>query len=50
LDKSKRFQDIDEALMFGNHKGASSKPALLQELVNDNVIHCFALPLPLSKI
>jgi hypothetical protein len=50
LDESKRFQDLDKALTFGNHMGASSKPALLQQLVKDNVIHGFALPLPLSKI
>jgi hypothetical protein len=50
LDKSKRFQDVNKALTFGNHKGASSKPSLLQELVKDDVIHGFSLPLPLLKI
>jgi hypothetical protein len=50
LNKSKRIQDVDEALTFRNHKGTSSKPALLQELVNEDVTHGFALPLPLSKI
>ncbi len=50
LDKSTRFQDVDKVLTFGNHMGASSKPALLQELVNNKVMHVFALPLPLSKI
>ncbi len=39
-----------EALSFGNHKGASSKPELLKELVTSNVIHRYALPLPLDKI
>jgi hypothetical protein len=42
--------DVEAALTFGNHKGASSKPKLLQELVKDGIIHSFALPLPLSKI
>jgi hypothetical protein len=50
LDESTRLQDVDKAITFGNHKGASSKPALLQELVKGNVIHGFALPLPLLKI
>ncbi len=50
LDESTRLQDINKALTFGNHKGASSKPAILQELINNNIIHSFALPLPLSKI
>jgi hypothetical protein len=50
LKESKRIQDVDEAFTFGNYKGASSKPALLQELVNDDVIHSFALPLPLPNI
>jgi hypothetical protein len=50
LNESKRIQDVNEALTFGNHKGTSSKPALLQELVNEDITHGFTLPLLLSKI
>jgi hypothetical protein len=41
---------VEEALTFGNHKGAMTKPDLLKLLVNNDVIHGFALPLPLDKI
>jgi hypothetical protein len=39
-----------KALSFGNHKDASWQPELLKELVTSNVIHRYALPLPLDKI
>ncbi len=39
-----------EALSFGNHKGAPSQPELLKELVISDVVHGYALPLPLNKI
>jgi hypothetical protein len=42
--------NLFEALSFGNHKGASSQPELLKELVTSNFIHGYALPLPLDKI
>ncbi len=42
--------DVKEALTFGNHKGATNNHALLESLVNGNVVHGFALPLPLPKI
>ena len=46
-----RIADLREALRFGNHKGASSQPGeLLKELVTSNVVHGYALPLPLDKI
>jgi hypothetical protein len=41
---------VEEALTFGNHKGATKQPDLLKLLVNSNVIHGFALPLPLNEI
>ena len=50
LDESSRASDLQEALAFGNHKGASSNPALLKQLVEKDVSHGYALPLPLAKI
>jgi hypothetical protein len=45
-------EDVKVALTFGNHKGAKNNHELLESLVNSNVVHGFALalPLPLPKI
>jgi hypothetical protein len=45
-----RITDLNEAINFGNHKGATSQPELLQELVTGYMIHSYAIPLPLNKI
>ncbi len=50
ISKEKRVKDVEEALTFGNHKGATKQPDLLKLLVNNDIIHGFALPLPLNKI
>ena len=50
IDKHNRLLDINDALTFGNHKGANQQPELLRELINDDVTRGFALPLPLYKI
>ena len=50
LDKDDRIKDVEEALLFGNHKGAVKQQDLLVKLVTDDVIRGFALPLPLDKI
>ena len=50
LDKEMRVKDEEEALKFGNHKGATDKPELLRELVDKDVVHGYALPVPLNKI
>ncbi len=50
LDEAERLKDIDDALEFGNHKGAVNQKELLLTLVNDDVVRGFALPLPLDKI
>ena len=47
LDEDDRKKDVEEALLFGIHKGAVKQQDLL---VTDNVIRGFALPLPLDKI
>ncbi|KAL9183869.1 hypothetical protein ACHAXT_004725 [Thalassiosira profunda] len=50
LDFESRAKDLDQALAFGNHKGATEQPALLRQLVEKDVVHGYALVLPLSKI
>jgi hypothetical protein len=50
LDVNDRIKDVEEALVFGNHKGAVKQQDLLVKLVTDDVIRGFALPLPLDKI
>ncbi len=50
LDKMEREKDVEEAIIFGNHKGAVKQQDLLIKLVKDNVTRGFALPLPLDKI
>jgi hypothetical protein len=50
LDEMEREKDVEEAIIFGNHKGAVKQQDLLIKLVNDNVTRGFAIPLPLNKI
>jgi hypothetical protein len=44
LDKECRLKDVDKALAFRNHKGASLQPDLLTKLVTKDVQ--LLLPLP----
>ncbi len=50
ISKEDRVADLQEALQFGNHKGATSKPELLRELITEDVIHGYGLVIPLDKI
>jgi hypothetical protein len=50
ISKEDRVADLQEALQFGNHKGATSKPELLRELITANVTHGNGLFIPLNKI
>jgi len=50
LNEENRIKDVEEALNFGNHKGAIKQQELLEKLVTGDVIRGFAIPLPLSKI
>jgi hypothetical protein len=50
ISKDNRVADLQEALAFGNHKGASTKPELLQELISGDVKHGYSLILPRNKI
>ena len=49
LGKASRGADVNEALSFGNHKGASLQQDLLWKLISKDV-HCgYCLPFPLVK-
>ncbi len=46
LSKDKRIKNVEEALQFGNHKGAEQQQDLIRKLVKAKVDQCFALLLP----
>ena len=50
IDDSDRARDVEEALSFGNHKGASNYPDLLTSLIKNDVEYSFAAPFPLTKM
>ena len=50
LSDETRKIDSAEALTFGNHKGASSQPELLRQLIKKDVTHGFGLVIPLSTV
>jgi hypothetical protein len=49
LDNEKRKDDVKESITFENHNGAVTNPVLLRALVNNYVIHGFAIPFLLDK-
>ena len=50
ISEEEQTGDVEEALEFGNHKGAKSQPDLLVKLVSNDVIHNNAIALPLNKV
>ena len=50
MNEGERQKDVDKALQFGNHKGASLNKEKLRTMISDKVSHGYILPLPLSKI
>jgi hypothetical protein len=50
LSESERFSALEQALDFGNHKGATKDPKQLRALLVEDVIHGFNLPLNLSAV
>jgi hypothetical protein len=50
ISKEDRVADLQEALQFGNHKGATSKPEFLRELITADVTYGYGLIIPLNKI
>ena len=41
---------MQEALIFGNHKGASLKPDILKKLISKDVKYGYSLPIPLDSL
>jgi hypothetical protein len=50
LSERERRDNIEDALTFGNHKGAAQKPELLKKLVGKDVKYGYSLPIPLSSV
>jgi hypothetical protein len=50
ISKEDQASDLQEALIFGNHKGASSKPDLLKKLISKDVKCGYSLPIPLESV
>jgi hypothetical protein len=50
ISEEDRASDLQEALIFGNHKGASSKPDLLKKLISKDVKYGYSLPIPLESV
>ena len=50
LSEEDYLKDINEALEFGNHKGAKTNPGVLKDLINKDVTHGYGLVLPLDKL
>ncbi len=50
ISKEDREADLHKALVFGNHKGAASKPKLLKALISEDVQHGYGLVIPRDKV
>ena len=50
ISEEDRASNLQEALIFGNHKGASSKPDLLKKLISKDVKYGYSLPIPLESV
>ena len=50
LPASNRKKDLEEALAFGNHKGAKANPKLLKELVEKDMLFGYGIVLPHEKL
>jgi len=50
ISEEDRASDLQEALIFGNHKGVSSKSDLLKKLISKDVKFGYSLPIPLESV
>ena len=50
LSKEMRKKDLLEALSFGNHKGVTKHKKIFEKLIKKDIIHGYALPIPLNKV
>ena len=50
ISEKDRASNLQEALIFGNHKGASSKPDLLKKRISKDVRYGYSLLIPLDSM
>jgi hypothetical protein len=52
INKELQIADLNKAIKFGNHKGASNNPSLLRKLVEKDVKYgyCITPPLRIAKL
>jgi hypothetical protein len=50
INESKHQKDLEDALIFDNHKGALQKPILLKKLIAKDVKYRYSLLGPLSNV
>jgi hypothetical protein len=50
ISNDERQKDIQDALAFGNHKGATAKPEILKKLIAKDVKYGYSLPIPLDHV
>jgi hypothetical protein len=50
LDDKERLKDVQEALRYGNHKSTQQNPAIVREMLNDEVNRGWQLVLPFDSI
>ena len=50
LSKESHISNMNDALTFGNHKGALSKPDILKKLVSKDVKYSYSVPIPLTSV
>ena len=50
LDPEFRLSDLEDAIAFGNHKGATKNEDLLKKIVEKDVTYRYGLVLPLDKM
>jgi hypothetical protein len=50
LSEEERQKDLEDALAFGNHKGALQKPELLKKLIGKDVKYGYSLPISLASV
>jgi hypothetical protein len=50
IDNNMQKNNVNEALTFGNYKGATSQQNLLQQLIVKDLMYGFGLTIPLSMV
>ena len=50
VSEASRTSDLQDALTFGNHKGASKKTDLLLKLIDKDVKYGYSVPIPLESV